>query len=187
MNALRNRLQVTCFGILVSACTIPQQNLPEPIPTFSHSTPIREVHSSTPLQRRIQPAVVYFANDSHDITPHAKKNLAEFLDQLIDTSWPSIVIEGHTDANDSEDYNLNLAKRRTKSVKETLMRIGYPGHQMIELAKGEIQPIASNATASGRQLNRRVVIKLYQTSEQSNVMTVLKHRLTLASNSSPKH
>lgn len=146
------------------------------IPTFSHSTPIREVQSGAPLLKRIQPAVVYFANDSHDITLNAKKNLTEFLNQLADTAWPSIVIEGHTDANNSEVYNLNLSSRRTKNIKKTLIRLGYPAHQMIEIAKGEIQPIASNATASGRQLNRRVVIRLYQTPEKSNVMTaLLKH------------
>ena len=161
MNFLLKQLKLTCFGVLVSACTTMQQSLPDPIPVFSHSTPIRQVLPSVLLQKHIQPTVVYFANDSYDITPNAKKNLVEFLDQIADTSLPSIVIEGHTDSNDSEAYNMNLSKQRTQSVKETLAQFGYSGDQMFEIAKGEIQPIASNATESGRQLNRRVVVKPY--------------------------
>ena len=159
----RGALKLTCFGVLVSACTITQQALPDPIPVFSHSTPIRQLLPSVLSQKHIQPTVVYFANDSHDITPYAKKNLVEFVDRLVDAkTWPSIVIEGHTDSNDSEIYNMNLSEQRTQRVKETLTQFGYPGDQMIETAKGEVQPVASNATASGRQLNRRVVVKPYQ-------------------------
>lgn len=165
MNALLKQLKLTCFGVLVSACSTTQQALPDPISVFSHSTPIRQVLPSVLLQKHFQPTVVYFANDSYDITPHAKKNLVEFVDQyvdqLADTTWPSIVIEGHTDSKDSEAYNMNLSKQRTQSVKETLAQFGYSGDQMIEISKGEIQPVASNATESGRQLNRRVVVKPY--------------------------
>jgi outer membrane protein OmpA-like peptidoglycan-associated protein len=167
MNILLKRLQLSCFGVLVSACTIPQQALLGPVPIFSHSTSTREIQSSAPLllstmQKQFQPVVVYFASDSHEITPDAKKDLTQFINRLNHTILPAIVIEGHTDANDSEDYNLNLAKQRVMSVKETLIQSGYPDGQVIEIAKGEVQPIASNATASGRQLNRRVVVKPYQ-------------------------
>ncbi|MFT5506360.1 MAG: outer membrane protein OmpA-like peptidoglycan-associated protein [Gammaproteobacteria bacterium] len=180
MNAPLKQLQLIFFSLLISACTIPQRILPEPIPTFSHSIPNREIQTSAALQKYIQPAVVYFDNGSHEITADANKNLVEFIDQLTDRTWPSIVIEGHTDANNSEDYNLNLAMRRTRNVKKTLIRFGYPGYQMTEIAKGEVRPIASNATTSGRKLNRRVVIKLYQESEETNVMTaLLKRRVIL--------
>ena len=161
MNALLKQLKLTCFGALVSGCSTTHHVLPDPIPAFSHSTPIRQVLPSVLSQKHILPTVVYFANNSYDLTPNAKKNLIEFLDQLTDTTWPPIVIEGHTDSNDSEIYNMNLSKQRTQSVKETLTQFGYRGDQMIEAAKGEIQPVANNATASGRQLNRRVVVKPY--------------------------
>ncbi|MFT4606412.1 MAG: hypothetical protein ACI9V8_001025 [Urechidicola sp.] len=44
--------------------------------------------SNAPLQRHIKFAVVYFANDSHEIFPEAKKALAEFLDQFTGPNWP---------------------------------------------------------------------------------------------------
>ena len=162
MNVSLKRLQLSCIGALVSACTIPQPIPLKPIPMFSHSSPIRVVQSNPPLQRRIQSAVVYFANNSHEVSPGAKKVLAEFLDQFTDPNWPTIVLEGHTDSNDSEVYNVNLSKQRTFSVKGTLTQSGYPGDQIIEVAKGELQPIASNASPSGLRLNRRVVVKPYQ-------------------------
>ena len=162
MNMLLKQLKITCFGAMVSACTTMQHTLPDPIPEFSHSTPIRQLQSNTALQKHIQPTAVYFSNDSHDITPSAKKNLIEFLDQFAYTTWSPIVIEGHTDSNNSEVYNLNLSRQRMLSVKQTLTQSGYPGDQVTEIAKGEIQPIASNATEAGRQLNRRVVVRPYQ-------------------------
>jgi outer membrane protein OmpA-like peptidoglycan-associated protein len=162
MNVFLKRPLLICFGVLVSACTIPQPTPLKPILIFSHSSPIRVVQSNPPLQRRIQSAVVYFANDSHEVSPSAKKVLAEFLDQFTDPNWPPIVLEGHTDSNNSEVYNVNLSKQRTFSVKGTLTQSGYPVDQIIEVAKGEFQPIASNASPSGLKLNRRVVVKPYQ-------------------------
>ena len=162
MNIFLKRRLLICFGVLVSACTIPQPIPLKPIPMFSHSSPMRVVQSNPPLQRRIQSAVVHFANDSHEVPPGAKKALVEFLDQFIAPNWSPIVLEGDTDSNDSEVYNVNLSKQRTLSVKDTLTQSGYPGGQIIEVAKGEFQPIASNASASSLRLNRRVVVKPYQ-------------------------
>ncbi|MFT5224910.1 MAG: OOP family OmpA-OmpF porin [Polaribacter sp.] len=162
MNVFLKRWLLICFSVLVSACTIPQTTLLKPIPIFSHSSPIRVVQSNPPLQRRIQSAVVYFANDSYKVSPDAKKVLAEFLDQFTDPNLPSIVLEGHTDSNGSEVYNMNLSKQRTLSVKKTITQSGHPGGQIIEVAKGEFQPVVSNASPSGLRLNRRVVVKPYQ-------------------------
>jgi len=137
---------------------------------FSHSNPLREAQPHSPLaattdqtsslEHYSQSTVLYFTNDSHDITADAMQKLLIFFDQLASTSWQPIVIAGHTDSSNTEDYNINLAKRRTQSVKALLTGLGYPGDYIIELAKGESQPVATNSTASGRQLNRRVEIQI---------------------------
>ena len=162
MNILLKQIKLTCLVVLVSACSTLQKTQSDPTPEFSHSTPIRQMQKSEPIQKNIQSTVVYFDSESHELNRNAKKKLVEFLGQLTGTSWPPIAIEGHTDSNDSEDYNLILSKQRTQSVKKTLIQLGYPADLAIEIAKGEIQPIASNATASGRRLNRRVEIKIYR-------------------------
>jgi outer membrane protein OmpA-like peptidoglycan-associated protein len=162
MNVFLKRLQLTCFGVLVSTCTIPQQTRLKPIPVFSLSTPIRVVQSNAPSQRSIQSGGVYFANDRLEISPDAKKVLAEFLDHLTGPNWPFIVLEGNIDSSDSEVYNVNLSKQRTLSVRDTLTQSEYLGDQVIEVAEGEFQPIASNARAFDLRLKRGVVDKPYQ-------------------------
>lgn len=80
---------------------------------------------------------------------------------LILAAYPqgAILITGHTDSRGSETLNLELAKKRAEAVKVWLMnQSGVSEARITARALGEEDPAASNATASGRQLNRRVEI-----------------------------
>lgn len=71
-----------------------------------------------------------------------------------------IRVEGHTDSHGSEEYNLELSQRRAQAVQDLLVQRGV-GTQRIEIiGYGESTPVAANDTESGRQLNRRVEIKI---------------------------
>jgi len=68
-------------------------------------------------------------------------------------------IEGHTDSVGSEAYNMGLSQRRAESVATHLQSRGVElGNAWTVTGFGESQPIASNDTAEGRALNRRVVV-----------------------------
>lgn len=68
------------------------------------------------------------------------------------------VVEGHTDSDGDEDYNLKLSQRRAKAVVELLTeRYGVPAAMLEAVGKGEYEPVASNETDEGKQQNRRVV------------------------------
>lgn len=69
-----------------------------------------------------------------------------------------IVIEGHTDAQGSDETNRALSQRRADAVREYLESRGVPGEQIRSVGKGESEPIASNDTPEGRANNRRVEI-----------------------------
>jgi len=69
-----------------------------------------------------------------------------------------ILVVGHTDAIGSDDANLTLGMSRAGAVRDYLVRRGVPADRIETDSNGERQPIATNATAAGRQLNRRVVI-----------------------------
>jgi outer membrane protein OmpA-like peptidoglycan-associated protein len=81
------------------------------------------------------------------------EKLAKILNKYPDTN---VLIEGHTDSTGPDDYNLKLSKARAESV------AGYLAYQTVDsrrctvMGYGEAQPIATNDTAEGRQLNRRV-------------------------------
>jgi len=67
-----------------------------------------------------------------------------------------LLIEGFTDSQGSESYNLELARRRADTVKQQLQALGIPDQRVETHAYGEAFPVADNETAEGRQQNRRV-------------------------------
>jgi outer membrane protein OmpA-like peptidoglycan-associated protein len=65
-------------------------------------------------------------------------------------------IEGHTDGDGSESYNLNLSKQRAAQIIAYLVSIGITSDRMVQAYDGEKKPIDSNLTEEGKQRNRRV-------------------------------
>ena len=83
------------------------------------------------------------------------QEMAEVFERYPDTT---IVVEGHADSTGSAAYNQRLSERRAVSVESYLQNLGVRGSRIESIGYGESQPRASNANASGRQLNRRVEI-----------------------------
>jgi outer membrane protein OmpA-like peptidoglycan-associated protein len=103
---------------------------------------------------------ILFDVDRADLRPVAKQNvtqLAEILNKYDDTN---VLIEGHTDADGTEDHNLALSERRARSVAATLAQQSVQNARMNVVGYGESQPVADNSTANGKQANRRVEIAI---------------------------
>jgi outer membrane protein OmpA-like peptidoglycan-associated protein len=65
-------------------------------------------------------------------------------------------VEGHTDNVGREDYNLELSQRRSQAVQDFLASQQVAAERMTSEGFGMTRPVADNATAEGRQKNRRV-------------------------------
>ncbi len=72
----------------------------------------------------------------------------------------NLSIEGHTDDTGSTDANHKLSHARARACYEYLIQRGIPSSRMTSKGFGELRPIASNSTYSGRTLNRRVEFNL---------------------------
>lgn len=72
--------------------------------------------------------------------------------------YPTIMIrvEGHTDSQGSNSYNLQLSQDRADSVRNYLVQVGVEPSRITAVGFGEETPLAENTTASGRAANRRV-------------------------------
>ena len=81
--------------------------------------------------------------------------LAQNLQQYPNTT---VEIVGHTDSTGSPGYNQQLSERRAFSVRSVLLNAGVASSRLRAYGQGENNPVASNATAAGRQQNRRVEI-----------------------------
>ncbi len=81
--------------------------------------------------------------------------LAEFMSQYADTV---VTVEGHTDSQGADAYNQKLSQSRADAVKAMLSsKYGVSADRVKAVGYGEAKPIADNASANGREQNRRVV------------------------------
>ena len=112
------------------------------------------------------PDGVTFAVDSANISPTFRSTLDVIANSLI--KYPNSLIDvlGHTDSTGSDSYNLDLSKRRADAVRSYLVQRGVSSARIETIGYGEQYPRASNDTAEGRALNRRVEIKITPISQQ---------------------
>lgn len=101
---------------------------------------------------------IYFDTDKFELLPRSFTELDKLLDILIAHPEMEIEIIGHTDSQGEDNYNLYLSRRRAKAVSEYLLENGIAGKRFSYSGRGSTEPIASNDTNDGRQLNRRVEI-----------------------------
>jgi len=85
------------------------------------------------------------------------ENLAAILQKYPDTD---ILIEGHTDATGSDEFNLTLSQQRAQAVANQLAGLQVSTTRFTIMGYGESQPIADNATTEGRSQNRRVELAI---------------------------
>jgi adhesin transport system outer membrane protein len=76
--------------------------------------------------------------------------------------YPTMKVEvaGHTDHNNTEEFNRRLSDRRAKSVLDYLVSAGVPAGQLSAKGYGESRPIADNTTEEGQARNRRVELRV---------------------------
>ena len=106
------------------------------------------------------PGSIYFDVNKADVKPAMHVRLTEIAQALAKVPEQKILIEGHTDSDGLDDYNLQLSRLRADAVHAVLIEGGIPPDRIETKGYGKTRPIASNATAAGKAQNRRVEIVL---------------------------
>jgi outer membrane protein OmpA-like peptidoglycan-associated protein len=101
-----------------------------------------------------------FNIDSDNLSDASKANLDELAGVLQKYSDTDILIEGHTDNTGSTEHNKALSMKRAAAVSNYLTAKGVKGSRITENGYGEMQPVAENTSAEGRQQNRRVDVAI---------------------------
>ncbi len=106
---------------------------------------------------------VHFATNRDVILPDS----APLLDQIAATileydKLKLIRIEGHSDDQGDDAYNLDLSNRRAKAISRALMERGVEATRLKPVGYGETKPVADNKKPAGRALNRRVEFMIEQ-------------------------
>ncbi len=101
---------------------------------------------------------IHFEFGSADLRPEFHDELDQVAGYLTSNPKSYVVLAGFTDSVGSEEYNLGLARRRAESVGAYLMNANVSEDRIVKDWFGKLNPVADNATAEGRRMNRRVEI-----------------------------
>lgn len=99
---------------------------------------------------------IYFDYDQTVIKDEFKPFLIGMVKVVNGHSDLRIKVTGHTDADGSDSYNIDLSERRAKAIIDYFVSIGLAKDRIQIEFKGETEPVGDNSTESGKQLNRRV-------------------------------
>ena len=99
---------------------------------------------------------IYFEFDKDELMPRSFVELNKLLAVLRDNPQMAIEFVGHTDNYGEDGYNLDLSRRRSKSVVDFLLQNQIAASRLRYRGEGERQPVATNYTDEGRAQNRRV-------------------------------
>jgi len=103
---------------------------------------------------------ILFDTGKSSIKAQSQAVLNDITKILKEYPQAKFTVEGHTDSIGSATSNQRLSDSRAASVKAFLIEKGVSADRLSSIGYGEAKPIASNANAAGRKLNRRVEINL---------------------------
>jgi outer membrane protein OmpA-like peptidoglycan-associated protein len=101
---------------------------------------------------------VLFDFGQFTLKPGAKEKLAKISGILLGHPGLTLEVDGHTDSVGSDAVNVKLSEQRADTVRAYLVAQGVAPDTVTAHGFGKDQPVATNDTAAGRQLNRRVEI-----------------------------
>lgn len=102
---------------------------------------------------------IFFDFDKYELRPASFLELDRWVKFLAENRELQVEIDGHTDSVGPDAYNQKLSERRAQAVVNYLVEKGIDMARITAVGFGETQPVATNDTPEGRQLNRRVEIK----------------------------
>jgi outer membrane protein OmpA-like peptidoglycan-associated protein len=104
--------------------------------------------------------MVYFEFGTSSLTKESFSEMEELLEFMKRKKLTVIEIAGHTDDVGEPEENLILSQKRAESVRSYLISNGIEAARVIARGYGEEQPIATNDTIEGRQMNRRTEVRI---------------------------
>ncbi len=104
---------------------------------------------------------ILFDTGSAILKQPAKTNINDLTKVLNKYPDTNIVVQGYTDSVGGDDYNLQLSEKRADSVAGYTKAQGVLAPRISTAGFGKDNPVGDNATAEGRQANRRVEMAIF--------------------------
>jgi outer membrane protein OmpA-like peptidoglycan-associated protein len=149
------------FGVYMDPW-LDEPNNPMLIGTFRYAEGGKTLKQQLDEAGRIVTHGILFDSGSDKIKGESYKTLADIGALLTDNPTLRLSIEGHTDSDGADDYNLTLSQKRSESVRTYLINnFKVDGSRLESKGWGKSKPIDKNNTPEGKANNRRVeLVKL---------------------------
>jgi outer membrane protein OmpA-like peptidoglycan-associated protein len=105
---------------------------------------------------------IFFDFDQATLRDESMSELGRLYELLVEVPTLKIEISGHTDSKGSDPYNQKLSEKRAKSVVDYLIGKGISKSRLTYRGAGEAEPVATNDTEEGMQMNRRTEFKVLE-------------------------
>ncbi len=113
---------------------------------------------------------ILFAVNQATLQPAGQQNLRDLVASLEEYEGTEVLVVGHTDSTGETAYNQGLSERRADAARNFLTGAGLEPGRVRAIGRGELEPIASNDTETGRQDNRRVEVAIFASEEMQQEM-----------------
>jgi len=105
---------------------------------------------------------IFFEFNSASISEDSKTEILKVAQFINENPGIKILIEGHTDDQGSDDYNMELSERRARAVYEFLINYEISPSALTYAGYGESRPIEENDSEKSRSLNRRIEFSIVE-------------------------
>lgn len=123
-------------------------------------------HALTACQQNISRLMatnsISFKSGAVALTKDTNQVLNSLSKVLLNCDTFNVLVKGHTDSQGDKSLNQALSQKRAESVKRFFVSKGIKQERIKAIGVGDDEPIATNATAAGRQKNRRIEIKIIE-------------------------
>jgi len=144
----------------------PKESLPpppRPVPVQHASSNTVDIHAIEPVVgTRVRLDNVQFDFDKATLKPGYEKELDKLVDLMTDFPFVRVEIEGHTDDEGSDAYNLKLSDERAKAVGDYLLKKSIEKERVTWKGYGESRPLKPNDSEADRAVNRRVEFRVIE-------------------------
>jgi peptidoglycan-associated lipoprotein len=138
------------LGLIFAACLVASSGC------AAHRPEVR----SMPKPSAETLAHVHFPTASDRVVDEDRWILERSARWMRDNPHAVLILEGHCDERGSDEYNMELGDRRSRRVKQELMRLGVPAATMAVMSYGEGRPLDAGHAPVAWRKNRRVQFTL---------------------------
>lgn len=153
-------LLLVAVALAVAGCALPGPDQAATVGDSASNSPAAPaVHVVRRADGGLQidfPSDAAFEYGTARLRPSFESQLVYVAALVMQTGQGAVSVIGHTDNVGAADFNQILSEQRAQRVAAFLVGLGVAPERLVTVGQGALQPRATNATAAGRQLNRRI-------------------------------